>query len=117
MRLGGRDYRLGDPRSLVRVLEIRSQRIRAPAGEFRDNPFAIPLTQLISEPLSMGITPELNLAIRLHDAAHRPEGAKQSIIFGNDLMRPGMLDQLGRRFIEAFKIIDDLPALIPVAKI
>ena len=70
MRLGRRNDGPRNPPPLIRILEITSQRIRPPAGEFRHNPFAIPLAQLFSEPLSMGISPELDLAIRLHDTAH-----------------------------------------------
>jgi hypothetical protein len=34
----------------------------------------------------MSISPELNLAIRLHDTAHRPEGAQQPVILRDPLM-------------------------------
>src|SRR3989338_2372391 len=117
MRLCRRNNRPRDPLPLVCILEIPCQLIRPPAGEFCHNPFAIALTQLVGEPLSMGITPELNLTICLHDAAHRPEGAQQPVIFANDCMRQGMLNQFGRRFVETFQINDDLPALIQIAKI
>jgi hypothetical protein len=86
MRLRCRNNGPRDPRPLVRILEIPCQRIRPPAGEFRDHPVAIPLAQFIGEPFGMSISPELNLAIRLHDTAHRPEGAQQPVILRDPLM-------------------------------
>jgi hypothetical protein len=92
MRFGCRNNRPRNPLPLVRIREVAGHRICPPAGEFCHNPFAIPLTQLIGEALRMSIPPELDLAIRLHDAAHRPEGTKQPVIIKDRLMRSGMVD-------------------------
>jgi hypothetical protein len=81
MRFGRRNNRPRDPRPLLSILEVFCQRIRPPDRKLRHNPFAVLLPQLFGKPFSMGITPELNLAIRLHDAAHRPEGTQQPATF------------------------------------
>ena len=70
MRLGCRNNRSGDPLPLALIFEIRSQRIRPPAGEFRHDPSAVPLSKFIGEPFRMGISPELHLPNCLHDTAH-----------------------------------------------
>lgn len=103
MRLSRRNNCPCDSPPLDRILEIPFQRIRPPTGELRHNPFAIPLAQLISEAIRMGISPEFDTPIRPHDAAHRPKGAQQSVVFRCYLMRPSMLDQLGCRVISDWK--------------
>ena len=84
---------------------------------FRDNPFAIPLTQLISEPLRMSIPPELDLALGLQDPTHGPQRAHQPVVLGQGFMWNGIVNRPSCDVIEALQLVGSALPLVRYTQI
>ena len=101
MRLGSRDNRPRNPLPLGLVLDVLCQDIGPARGKVRHHAVPVPPAQFIGEALRMGIPSELDLAVCLHDARHRPQRADQPVIFRHGLMGYSVVDQLGSSIVES----------------